>query len=117
MHAQFSVIPSGSKVASFFLLLTGQSMVPGAIWYSWNNVDNAAFELFRDYIRPSHHALLNAVISGDAANPCAFLRQLLRPHKFNIHASDGHWTLCTINSNRPPKVVQHKKTDVTVEWT
>lgn len=117
MHAQFSVIPSGSKVASFFLLLTGQSMVPGAIWYSWNNVDNAAFELFRDYIRPSHHALLNAVISGDAANPCAFLRQLLRPHKFNIHASDGKWTLCTISSNRPPKVVQHRKTDVTVEWT
>jgi hypothetical protein len=116
MHAQFSVIPSGSKVASFFLLLTGQSMVPGAIWYSWNNVDNAAFELFRDYIRPSHHALLNAVISGDAANPCAFLRQLLRPHKLNIHASDGKWTLCTISSNRPPKVVQHRKTDVTVEW-
>ena len=79
-------------------------------------MDNAAFEQFRDYIRPSHHTLLNAVVAGNTGNPCAFLRQLLRPHKFNIHASDGKWTLCTINSTRAPTVVQHKKTEVIVDW-
>ena len=91
MHAQFIVLPALTKIAEFFVKATGAPLHDGAEWFTWNSLTTDDIELFRRYIRPSHHTLINAAVAAprDPARVCAFLRQLLRPYQFKIETRGG----------------------------
>jgi hypothetical protein len=93
MHAQFVVIPPLAKVAALFASTTGRSLHTDVEWSVWKDISAAAFEAFRPYIRPSHQKILNSLVAGAEKTPCAFLRQLLRPHELKLQKTSTGWAV------------------------
>jgi hypothetical protein len=96
MHnTQFKEIPPLEDVKDFLLALTGlQSFHIGATWLKWNPVDPDDIYMFLPYIRKCHQKILMDTANGIQKNPCALLRQLLRPHGFCIENVKKHYTIC-----------------------
>lgn len=119
MPAQFIVLPPLTKIQEFFVKATGAvTFHVGAEWFSWLPVTTGDVEVFRAYIRPSHTKLINEAASEptDGVRICAFLRQLLRPHKYKIESrgtrSVSSWVLISTNTEITP-VGKHAGTTVT----
>lgn len=89
--AQFVVVPPLSRVASLFKAATGQVLGPDMSWPSWLDVSAAEIEAMRPYIRTCHQKILNETLAGKC--PCAFLRQILRPHGYRIETVKSGWAL------------------------
>jgi len=117
-HAQFRMIPPLIKVKELFVEATGQTFHVGATWTVWvSPVNSALYETFRPYIRPSHNALLNSVITaGPSAHPTAFLRQLLRPHGYKIETTSTGWILREKAEADSPVVKVHTSS-VKIDWS
>jgi hypothetical protein len=120
MPTQFIMIPALTKIQDFFVKATGAShFYVGVEWFSWIPLIAADIEVFRQYIRPSHYALINAAVEDpdNGARICSFLRQLLRPHKFKIQSrmigrSVHSWVL--VNTDTDAAVGKHE--GATVTW-
>ena len=120
-HAQFRMIPPLTKVKELFVQATGQDFHVGATWTAWIlTADTAPYEVFRPYIRPSHSALLNNVVSAIGAaiqpNPLPFLRQLLRPHGYKIETTSTGWVLREKEDGDSPVVKVHTG-PVKLDWS
>jgi hypothetical protein len=120
MPAQFIVVPPLTKIQEFFVKATGAvSFHVGVEWFSWVPVTTEDVEVFRAFIRPSHSKLINeaAAAPADGSRICAFLRQLLRPHKYKIETrgsrSVSSWMLVSTDTEITP-VGKHAGT--TVIW-
>jgi hypothetical protein len=112
-HAQFRMIPPLAKITELFESVTSKPFTSGISWTEWKlPATSAPYEVFRPYIRPSHHTLLNSVIAG--SHPTAFLRQLLRPHGYKIQSTETGWTLQ--NMNPEPVAIRIIKQPVTLYW-
>jgi hypothetical protein len=93
MYAQFAAVPPLPKISTLFRKCTNRPFEPGVTWEKWMAVESSEFELFRPYIRPCHQQILNEASKGQET-PCAFLRQLLRPHGYRIKMlRKNSWTL------------------------
>ena len=110
--AQFVVVPPLGKVGGLFFVVTGKVMTVEVGWSRWMDVSACMFDVFRPYIRPSHQKILTETIAGVQRNPCALLRQLLRPHGLRIEATSNGWILKEANAGKG--VV--KKEGTTVVW-
>jgi len=115
MHnTQFKEIPPLEDVKEFFTVLTGlQSFHIDATWLKWNPVNPDDIYIFRPYIRKCHQKILLDTANGIQKNPCALLRQLLRPHGFGIKYMKKRYTICEIKEE--VKTVG-KKRGATVVW-
>lgn len=120
MPAQFIMVPPLTKITEFFVKATGAvTFHVGAEWFSWLPVTSEEIEIFRAYIRPSHSKLINEATANptDGSRVCAFLRQLLRPHKYKIESRGARgvssWVLVTTNTEITPV---GKHTGTTVSW-
>ena len=91
--AQFKTIPPLELVKELFVATTGQAFHPEISWTSWRVPDPDDLFVFRPYIRNCHQNLLMETANGIQENPCAFLRQLLRPHGYNIVRKRETYTL------------------------
>jgi hypothetical protein len=115
MCAQFCAIPPLAKVEELFAAATATQLSSGVIWSEWHPIPAEQLEQFRPYIRPSHQRLLNLTVSGDHPAPCAFLRQLLRPHGYKIESAAHHWTL-RMNGDEPLDHAVRRNRSVTIAW-
>jgi hypothetical protein len=106
--AQFVVVPPLDRVGSLFCIVTGCHFVPEVSWISWKICDVSDITWLHEYIRPSHHKLLNDTLLGIQPNPCSLLRQILRPHKYHIEKTSYGWTLKEGKSREGPKLVAVK---------
>lgn len=116
MHAQFIVVPPLPKIIELFVKTTGCSFNVDVKWSRWISISIDFYEEFRKYIRPSHHQILNDVISEKAENPASILRQLLRPHDYTIRRSGKLWTLSTLKKEEGPKGAHLIKESVVIDW-
>lgn len=98
-------------------------MTVGVSWGRWLPHVSDDVEVFRKYIRPSHYRVLDDTISGKHANPCSFLRQIMRPHSLTIHRSSGGlWELHAMKvgdseSDESPKTSTRRiSLTTTIEW-
>jgi hypothetical protein len=95
MHnTQFKEIPPLDDVKDFFAAVTGISFHDSATWVKWKPVDPDDIYVFRPYIRKCHQKILMDTANGIQKNPCAFLRQLLRPHGYCIEYAKKQYTVC-----------------------
>ncbi len=115
MCAQFCAVPPLSKVESLFVAATASQLSSGVAWSEWHPVSVEQLEQFRPYIRPSHQRLLNLTVSGEHPTPCAFLRQLLRPHGFKIETTTHGWIL-RMNGDEPVDHAVRRNRLVTIDW-
>lgn len=115
MCAQFCAIPPLAKVETLFVAATATQFHSGSAWSEWQPVSPDLLEQFRPYIRPSHQRLLNLTVSGEHPTPCAFLRQLLRPHGYKIESS-GHGWLLRMNGEEPVEHAVRREKSVTIAW-
>ena len=115
MCAQFCAIPPLAKVVELFAAATATQLSSGATWYEWHPVSAEQLEQFRSYIRPSHQRLLNLTVSGEHATPCAFLRQLLRPHGYKIESMPRRWIL-RMNGDEPVDHAVRRERNVSITW-
>jgi hypothetical protein len=115
MCAQFCAIPPLAKVEALFAAATATQLNSGATWPEWHPLTAEQLEQFRPYIRPSHQRLLNSTINGENATPCAFLRQLLRPHGYKIESAARHWTL-RMNGDEPVEHAVRRDRLITIAW-
>jgi hypothetical protein len=81
--AQFVEIPPLEDVRGLFTAASGKPFGIGVTWTTWETVDPDHILEFQPYIRPCHQRILLETVNG-IQNPCAFLRQLMKPHGFNI---------------------------------
>lgn len=116
MCAQFCAIPPLAKVEALFAAATAKQLTPGATWSEWHPISPEQYEMFRPYIRPSHQRLLNHTLSGENPTPCAFLRQLLRPHGYRIESANRCWTL-RVNGDEPVEHAVRRDKTVLINWT
>jgi hypothetical protein len=112
--AQFIQTPPLERVKQFFILVTGQPFEPLVTWSTWAPIDPKQMQWMTVYIRPCHQKVLQDVISGTAPNPCALLRQLLRPYDYYVDASKGSWTL---RLGKPQKGVRVEEKEEIIQWT
>lgn len=91
--AQFKTTPPLELVKELFVVTTGQAFHPEISWTTWLVPDPDDIIMFRPYIRNCHQTLLMETANGIQENACAFLRQLLRPHGYNIVRKRGTYTL------------------------
>ena len=110
--AQFRELPLLHDIHDFFMLATGSPFQPEITWSVWKEVDVDEILSFQPYIRPSHQKIIMETASGER-NPCALLRQLIRPYGFCIETHKTHWVLKEMKLD--PKAVT-KKIGTTVEW-
>ena len=113
MHAQFSEIPPLDEVKTLFTTATGCNFILEVEWKSWLDIDPDDLFEFMPYIRPCHQKLLMDTANGEQKSPCAFLRQLLRPHGYTIHHGRINYSLQEIKEGS--KTVD-KKVGKTVTW-
>ena len=114
MHnTQFKEIPPLEDVKAFFTALTGLSFHESASWINWTPVDPDDIYVFQPYVRKCHQKILVDTANGIQKNPCAFLRQLLRPHGFGIVYTKKRYTICELKEE--VKTVG-KKNGATVVW-
>ena len=115
MHAQFVVIPPLEKVKSLFQSITGKEFSPDVCWGNWRFPTPEMYDTIRDYYRPCHSQILRETEEKLQKNPCALLRQLLRPHGYKIVVSGKHiWRLVN-TADESPKGVS-VRTGKTVVW-
>lgn len=110
-HAQFVEVPPLEHIKEFFKVATGIVFKLGDSWKSWPTLDPDDVLVFMPYIRPCHQKLLMETANGK--NPCAFLRQLLRPYKYTILLHKNTFSLQEIKEEL--KTVG-KKDGATVTW-
>lgn len=110
--AQFREVPPLHDISELFVLATGSKFQPEITWVEWKTVDVDEVLCFLPYIRPSHQKLILETTSGER-NPCALLRQLIRPYGFCIETHKTFWVLKELKFD--PKTVT-KKVGITVEW-
>lgn len=111
-HAQFVVIPPLEEIHTFVTAATGGPCIVDATWRKWLPLDPDCVFAFLPYIRPCHQKLLMETADG-VRDPCAFLRQLLRPYGFLIEFYRGRWTL---KENKEVAKTVSKKEGTTVTW-
>jgi len=112
-HAQFVTLPPLEDVHTLFTAATGCACQEEMSWKKWLPLDPDHIFNFMAYIRPCHQKLLMET-ANQQRDPTAFLRQLLRPFKFNIDFTKGTWTLKKIKEL--PNTV-HKMEGTTVTWS
>ena len=110
--AQFRELPLLHDIHEFFMMATGSPFQPEITWSVWKHVDVDDILCFQPYIRPSHQKIIMETASGER-NPCALLRQLIRPYGFCIETHKTFWVLKEIKLD--PKAVT-KKVGLTVKW-
>lgn len=115
MCAQFCALPPLTKVETLFVAATATQLSAGASWSEWKTVFPEQLEQFRPYIRPSHQRLLNLTLNGENVTPCAFLRQLLRPHGYRIESATRGWIL-RMNGDEPVEHAIRRDCSVTIDW-
>jgi hypothetical protein len=115
MCAQFCSLPPLTKVETLFVAATASQLSAGVSWFEWKVISPEQIEQFRPYIRPSHQRLLNLTLNGENPTPCAFLRQLLRPHGYRIESNARGWTL-RMNGDEPVEHAIRRDKHVTIEW-
>ena len=93
MHAQFIIIPSLHRVSACFTEATGKPLTPNCSWNTWNTISKESYDEIATYVRPCHSNILDSTRDGLYPNPCALLRQLLRPHGLRIDYRNKVWTL------------------------
>ena len=100
--AQFSVTPDLLIVSTFIKEVTGSLCSPDSSWTIWlpgdPNVVNDCLTKIRSWYRPCHLKILNETEDGLHSNPCALIRQLLRPHGLTILYRNKIWKI--IKSNK-----------------
>jgi len=100
MHnTQFSELPPISDINDLFLKATGVKLTLYTTWSSWNPVDPEEYFIFQPYIRPCHQRILVETINGVQPNPCAFLRQLLRPYGLHIVKRNNQYKVCVVSEH------------------
>jgi hypothetical protein len=82
--SQFIEIPPVGDVQGLFTAATGRPLDIGVTWTTWRPLDPDHLLEFQAYIRPCHRRIFTETLD-DIQSPCAFLRQLLKPHGFNIY--------------------------------
>jgi len=112
-HAQFVVTPPLEDVNSLFTAATGCPLHVEVTWLHWIPVSPDSVLCFVPYIRPCHQKILMET-ANNQRNPCAFLRQLLRPHGFVIEYYRNKWTLKELKEEL--KTVS-KKDGAVIEWS
>jgi len=110
--AQFRELPELSDICELFVMTTGNSFQPETTWSEWKTVDVDDILCFQPYIRPSHQKIIMETASG-IRNPCALLRQLIRPYGFCIETHKTHWVLKEMKFD---SAAVTKKAGTTVEW-
>jgi hypothetical protein len=92
--AQFTKIPPLETIAIFFKEVTGLDLAQDVAWTSWVSSDTSgSLEVLKGFYRPCHLKILNDTEAGLHMNPCALLRQLLRPHNLNIEYRNKTWKI------------------------
>jgi len=110
--AQFRELPPLCDVCELFVMATGNLFQPEITWSEWKTVDTDDILCFQPYIRPSHQKIILETASG-LRNPCALLRQLIRPYGFCIETHKTFWVLKEMKLDSAPVT---KKVGATVEW-
>ena len=111
--AQFRELPPLSDIAELFRMATGRHFQPEISWSAWETVDTDDILCFEPYIRPSHQSILVETASG-IRNPCALLRQLIRPYGFCIETHRTYWVL---KEQKLSTTSVTKKAGATVVWS
>ena len=111
-HAQFVATPPLEDVEYLFTAATGCALHVEVTWSQWKPIDPDNVFCFLSYIRPCHQKILMET-ANLLRNPCALLRQLLRPHGFGIEFYRNKWTLKELKEEL--KTVS-KKEGTTIEW-
>ena len=114
--AQFSELPPLDKINIFVKEVTGSSCEVDAMWTSWLPGDSAVVDSclssFRQCYRPCHLKILNETENGLHSNPCALIRQLLRPHGLTVQFRNKTWKIIRKLKGGLIDVV-----DIVVDWT
>jgi hypothetical protein len=110
--AQFRDLPPLHDIHEFFMMATGSKFQPEVTWSSWQHVDVDDILCFQPYIRPSHQKIILETAAGER-NPCALLRQLIRPYGFCIETHRTFWVLKEMKMDVAPVT---KKAGTTVDW-
>jgi hypothetical protein len=95
--AQFSEVPDLTVVSKFVKEVTGHLCEPDSSWSTWlpgdpNSVAEYLVQI-RSWYRPCHLKILNETEDGMHSNPCALIRQLLRPHGLTILYRNKTWKI------------------------
>ena len=112
-HAQFVSVPPIEEVHTFFTAATGCMCTVDASWSKWLPLDPDDIFVFLPYVRQCHQKLLMETADG-SRDPCAFMRQLLRPHGLLIEFYRNKWTL--IENKEAVKTVMKKEGRI-VSWS
>lgn len=95
--AQFSVTPDLTVVSTFIKEVTGCLCYPNSSWSAWlpgePSVVDDCLKTIRTWYRPCHLKILNETEDGLHSNPCALIRQLLRPHGLTILYRNKTWKI------------------------
>jgi hypothetical protein len=114
--AQFSEMPSLDTIGIFIKEVTGCICELDASWTTWLPGDpttvDSCLSSFRQFYRPCHLKLLNETEGGMHSNPCALIRQLLRPHGLTIQFRNKTWKII-----RKLKGVCDTPVETVVDWT
>lgn len=110
--AQFRELPPLCDIHELFMMATGNPFQPETTWSDWKTMDADDILCFQPYIRPSHQKILVETASG-VRNPCALLRQLIRPYGFCIETHKTYWVLKEMKLG---STAVNKKVGTTVEW-
>ena len=111
-HAQFVDIPPLEDIYTFFTAATGCPFMMEAEWTRWLPIDPDDVLCFVSYVRPCHQRIMLETANGDR-DPCAFLRQLLRPYGYCIVLYRKRWLLKELKEESKTVV---KKEGATVNW-
>jgi hypothetical protein len=95
--AQFSELPPLDTISIFIKEVTGCSCEVDASWSSWLTGDSAVVDsclsIIRQCYRPCHLKILDETEAGMHSNPCALIRQLLRPHGLTVQFRNKTWKI------------------------
>lgn len=95
--AQFSTQPDLAVVSTFIKEVTGCLCIPESAWSTWLPGDptiiDECLHKIRSWYRPCHLKILNETEGGLHSNPCALIRQLLRPHGLTVLHRNKMWKI------------------------
>ena len=99
--AQFSMQPDLAVVSIFIKEVTGCLCESDSSWSAWlpgdPNIIDECLQKIRSWYRPCHLKILNETEGGLHSNPCALIRQLLRPHGLTILFRNKTWKIVKSN--------------------
>ena len=116
-YTQFKQIPPLALIQALFTECTGMAFLAGVSWIEWKKPSDPFLYLdFEPYIRKCHQKILKDTVD-EKQNPCAFLRQLLRPHGFTIELNSlsKQYTLCADPPDSAAQFSIHTE-ELTVKW-